>query len=165
VSRYLLDTDTAIEIFRGRNARALSALAANRSQDVALSVVTVAEMVFGAHRSTDTVRSTRFCSAFEILPLTRAGAEIAGRARAHLETAGQRIGPHDVLIVGIALAEARVLVTHNTRELILRARSEVGSSESIRLGLFNCSNSIVTAINEPSYSWRLLRRDLLEKPV
>ena len=59
---------------------------------------------------------TRFCSVFEILPLTRTGAEIAGRARAHLETAGQRIGPHDVLIAGIALAEARVLVTHNTCE-------------------------------------------------
>jgi tRNA(fMet)-specific endonuclease VapC len=110
VIRYLLDTDTAIEVFRGRNARAVSALAANPRQDVALSVVTVAEMVFGAHRSTDLVRSlellTRFCSAFEILPLTRAGAEIAGRARAHLETAGQRIGPHDVLIAGIALDEA-----------------------------------------------------------
>jgi tRNA(fMet)-specific endonuclease VapC len=122
VSRYLLDTDTAIEVFRGRNARAISALAANPRQDVALSVVTVAEMVFGAHRSADPVRSlellTRFRSAFEILPLTRAGAEIAGRARAHLETAGQRIGPHDVLIAGIALAEARVLVTHNTREFM-----------------------------------------------
>jgi tRNA(fMet)-specific endonuclease VapC len=84
VSRYLLDTDTAIEVFRGRNSRAVSALAANPRQDVALSVVTVAEMVFGAHRSTDPVRSlellARFCSAFEILPLTRAGAEIAGRA-------------------------------------------------------------------------------------
>ena len=122
MSRYLLDTDTAIEVFRGRNARAISALAANPRQDVALSVVTVAEMVFGAHRSADPVRSlellTRFRSAFEILPLTRAGAEIAGRARAHLETAGQRIGPHDVLIAGIALAEARVLVTHNTREFM-----------------------------------------------
>ena len=120
MSRYLLDTDTAIEVFRGRNARVVSALAASPRQDVALSVVTVAEMVFGAHRSADPVRSlellTRFCSAFEILSLTRAGAEIAGRARAHLETAGQRIGPHDVLIAGIALAEVRVLVTHNTRE-------------------------------------------------
>jgi len=122
VSRYLLDTDTAIEVFRGRNARAVSALAANPRQDVALSVVTVAEMVFGAHRSTHPVRSlellTRFCSAFEILPLTRVGAEIAGRARAQLETAGQRIGPHDVLIAGIALAQALVLVTHNTREFM-----------------------------------------------
>lgn len=122
MSRYLLDTDTAIEVFRGRNSRAVAALAANPRQDVALSVITVAEMVFGAHRSTDPVRSlellTRFCSAFEILPLTRAGAEIAGGARAYLETAGQRIGPHDVLIAAIALAEARVLVTHNTREFL-----------------------------------------------
>jgi len=38
VSRYLLDldTDTAIEVFRGHNARAVSTLAANLRQDVAL---------------------------------------------------------------------------------------------------------------------------------
>ena len=35
---------------------------------------------------------------------------------ATLETEGQRIGSYDVLIAGIALAENRVLVTHNTRE-------------------------------------------------
>jgi hypothetical protein len=33
------------------------------------------------------------------------------------------------------------------------------------LGLFNCSNSIVTAIDEPSPPCRLLKRDLLKKPV
>ena len=100
--------------------RAASALAAHPRQDVALSVVTVAEMVFGAHRSANAGRNlellTRFYSYFEILPIARAGAEIAGRIRADLESTGQRIGPHDVLIAGIALSESRVRVTHNTRE-------------------------------------------------
>jgi tRNA(fMet)-specific endonuclease VapC len=122
VSRYLLDTDTAIEIISGtQRPRRLGA----RSQSQAGC------RSLGCHRCGNGVRRasqhgpggslellTRFCSAFEILPLTRAGAVIAGRARAHLETAGQRIGPHDVLIAGVALAEARVLVTHNTREFM-----------------------------------------------
>jgi tRNA(fMet)-specific endonuclease VapC len=120
VSQYLLDTDTAIEVFRGRNMRAIATLSAHPRQDLALSVVTVAEMVFGAHRSSNPTGNlsllTRFCSSFQILPLTRAGAEIAGRTRAHLENTGQRIGPHDVLIAGVALAEDRILVTHNSRE-------------------------------------------------
>jgi tRNA(fMet)-specific endonuclease VapC len=43
-------------------------------------------------------------------------AESSSQVRAILETSGQRIGPYDVLIAGIALAGDRVLVTHNTRE-------------------------------------------------
>ena len=48
--------------------------------------------------------------------MARAAAELSGEIRARLETEGQRIGPYDVLIAGIALAEQRLLVTHNTRE-------------------------------------------------
>lgn len=44
------------------------------------------------------------------------GAELSSEVRAILETRGQRIGSYDVLIAGIALADDRVLVTHNTRE-------------------------------------------------
>jgi tRNA(fMet)-specific endonuclease VapC len=51
------------------------------------------------------------------LPLTSAAAEWSAAVRAHLETTGQRIGPDDVLIAGIALTGSRLLVTHHTREL------------------------------------------------
>ena len=43
-------------------------------------------------------------------------AELSGELRATLETSGQRIGGYDLLIAGTALAEERILVTHNTRE-------------------------------------------------
>lgn len=56
------------------------------------------------------------CGVFDVLPLTGAAAELSAAVRARLETSGQRIGPHDVLIAGIALANNRVLVTHNSRE-------------------------------------------------
>jgi tRNA(fMet)-specific endonuclease VapC len=120
VSGYLLDTDTSIEIMRGRNPAVLERLAATARDQVALSVVTVAELMFGAWRSQNSARNLEicslFCKSFEILPLTTADAESSGALRATLETAGRRIGPYDVLIAGIALAESRVLVTHNTRE-------------------------------------------------
>ena len=48
--------------------------------------------------------------------MTARAAELSAECRATLETSGQRIGPYDVLIAGVALADSRVLVTHNTRE-------------------------------------------------
>ena len=120
MSRYLLDTDTAIEVLRGRNRPVVERLAATPRGDITLSVVTVAELFFGAHRSRNSFRSLalcrEFCASFEVLPLTSAAAELSAAVRAHLETTGQRIGPYDVLIAGIALAGNRVLVTHNSRE-------------------------------------------------
>lgn len=120
MSRYLFDTDTAIEVLRGRNGQVLERLAANSREHVALSVVTVAELFFGAHRSRDSARNLElcraFCASFEILPLARAAAELSAGIRARLETSGRRIGPHDVFIAAIALAANRVLVTHNVSE-------------------------------------------------
>lgn len=120
MSRYLLDTDTAIEVLRGRNRPVIERLAASPREDIALCVVTVAELFFGAHRSRNSSRNLElcreFCESFEVLPLTSAAAERSAAVRARLETSGQRIGPHDVLIAGIALASNRVLVTHNSKE-------------------------------------------------
>ncbi len=120
MSRRLLDTDTAIEVLRGRNRPVVQRLAASPREDIALSAVTVAELFFGAHRSQNSDRSLalcrEFCGSFEVLPLTSAAAELAAGVRANLEASGQRIGPHDVLIAGKALAGNRVLVTHNSRE-------------------------------------------------
>ena len=120
MSGYLLDTYTSMEIMRGRNNAVLERLAATVRSEVALSIVTVAEILFGAWRSQNPSRSLalsrQFYVSFEILTLTTPAAESSSEIRAILETSGQRIGPYDVLIAGIALAGDRILVTHNTRE-------------------------------------------------
>lgn len=120
MSRYLLDTDTAIELLRGRNHSVVERLAVYRRENVALCVITAAELLFGAYLSRQPIQNVelcrKFCESFPVLPLTYACAELSASVRADLETRGQRIGPYDVLIAGIALAEDRVLVTHNTRE-------------------------------------------------
>ncbi len=43
-------------------------------------------------------------------------AVIYGRIRAHLENLGTPIGPNDLIIASIAIAEGLILVTHNTSE-------------------------------------------------
>jgi tRNA(fMet)-specific endonuclease VapC len=50
------------------------------------------------------------------LPFDDFAAEIYGRIRAELEAAGMLIGPYDMMIAAIALANDLTLVTHNTRE-------------------------------------------------
>ncbi len=120
MTQYLLDTNIAIELMRGRNRPVLERLASLDPGCVALSAVTVAQLHFGAslsqHPERSLLRCGVFCRAFRVLPLTQAAARRSGRFRANLESAVQRIGAYDVLIAGIAASSNRILVTHNTRE-------------------------------------------------
>jgi tRNA(fMet)-specific endonuclease VapC len=96
VTTWLLDTDIAIELPRGRNVRVVEQLASRNRNAIFLSTVTVAELMFGALRSRKSQESTVI--------------------RADLEGRGERIGAYDVLIAGTALAHGHVLATHNVRE-------------------------------------------------
>ncbi|HEV8059879.1 MAG TPA: PIN domain-containing protein [Gemmataceae bacterium] len=49
-------------------------------------------------------------------PFDDRGAEEYGRIRAHLADLGTPIGPNDLLIAAITIANGLTLVTHNTNE-------------------------------------------------
>jgi tRNA(fMet)-specific endonuclease VapC len=53
---------------------------------------------------------------FVSLPFDDHAGEEAGRVRAYLAGLGTPIGPNDLLIAAIALANGLTLVTHNTSE-------------------------------------------------
>ena len=120
MTTYLLDTDIAIELLRGRNVHVAEQLASRNRQDVFLSTVTVAELMFGALRSRKSHESImicrQFCSAFQVVELDRDAGERSAFIRSDLEGRGERIGAYDVLIAGIALAHGHVVATHNVRE-------------------------------------------------
>jgi tRNA(fMet)-specific endonuclease VapC len=120
VTTYLLDTDIAIELLRGRNVHVAEQLASRNRNAIFLSTVTVAELMFGALRSRKPQESIvicrQFCSAFQLVELDRDAGERSGVIRADLEGRGERIGAYDVLIAGIALARGHILATHNVRE-------------------------------------------------
>ncbi len=94
---YLLDTDIAIELLRGRNIHVAAQLASRRREEVLLSTITVAELTFGAVRGRELEKSMaicqQFCSSFRLVELDRAAAERSGVVRADLEGRGERIGP------------------------------------------------------------------------
>ena len=120
MTTYLLDTDIAIELLRGRNVHVAEQLASRNRNAIFLSTVTVAELMFGALRSRKAQESIglcrQFCSAFQLVELDQDAGERSGVIRADLESRGERIGAYDLLIAGIASARGHVLATHNVRE-------------------------------------------------
>lgn len=95
-------------------------LQAAASGDLNLSMVTVSELFFGAHRSASPISAINdvrtFCARFQVLTLDMNAAEIYGAIRAMLAKSGTPIGPNDLFIAAIALANNLTLVASNVAE-------------------------------------------------
>ena len=117
---YLLDTNACIQYLTRRNSPIVNRLAALPRQDVVLCDVVKAELYYGAYRGSRLESNVAlyrvFFNEFVSLPFDGRAAEIYGRIRAQLEALGTPIGPYDLQIAAIALANNLTLVTHNTRE-------------------------------------------------
>jgi tRNA(fMet)-specific endonuclease VapC len=117
---YLLDTSTCIRYLNGQSTPTKVRLEQLQPRDVNLCSVVKPELLYGAAKSTirerTLARLKRFFDAFTSLPFDDRSAEAYGAIRADLERQGTPIGPNDLLIAAIALANNAVLVTHNTRE-------------------------------------------------
>ncbi|MBI5330574.1 MAG: type II toxin-antitoxin system VapC family toxin [Betaproteobacteria bacterium] len=118
--RYLLDTNVCIEILRGRNPALRSRLELVGFDQLALCSVVWAELLCGAHLSSNPERERqRVLTAFQgwqRLPFDDGAAERYGVIRAQLQRSGRLIGANDLFIASIALAQGLTLVTHNAGE-------------------------------------------------
>lgn len=117
--RYLLDTNIVIYVLKRRPPEVLSVFNANASR-MAISSITLAELIHGAEKSTRISENLSvvedFCSRLEVLPYTSKAAQHYGAIRAGLEKLGQPIGVNDLHIAGHARSEGLVLVTNNMAE-------------------------------------------------
>ncbi len=117
--KFLLDTDTCIYALK-QKARVLEHLLAQRREDVAVSVITEAELRTGAAKSASPAKTLRLVENFlrplGILEFTSGDAASYAQVRARLERAGTPIGPLDTLIAAQAVARRVVLVSNNERE-------------------------------------------------
>jgi tRNA(fMet)-specific endonuclease VapC len=115
---YLLDTDMCIYWLNGRQRVKEKLLAAGWDQ-IAISVITQAELYYGAYNSSrveeNLKRADDFIEQFPILPLRAATLKRFGALKAQLRQSGQPLPDFDLLIASVALVENRVLVTNNTR--------------------------------------------------
>lgn len=117
---YLLDSNVCIRLINNSSPAVTSRLASQQPEDILISTITQLELYYGAYRSAQQERNLqilqRFFSQFTIIPLEPEAARIAGRIRAELAASGTPIGPYDLQIAAIAMANNLILVTHNTKE-------------------------------------------------
>ena len=115
---YLLDTNAVIALLNDTTSK--TALRARRENpgDVAISVIVMHELFYGAFRSRRAAQNAALIDAlqFVVLDFDKEDAQQAGEVRALLASNGTPIGAYDVLTAGQAVARNLILVTHNTRE-------------------------------------------------
>lgn len=119
---YLLDTNAWIAYLRQNNPHLIQRLQQQDPADIALCSVVLAALCYGAARSALGHQAANFAligrlrQQFVSFPFDDRTAEHYRQVRAHLANLGTPIGPNDLMIAAIALANGLTLVTHNTAE-------------------------------------------------
>jgi tRNA(fMet)-specific endonuclease VapC len=117
--KYLLDTNIVIYVIKQRPLQALARFNEHHGS-MAISAITLAELVHGAEKSGAPARNLAvvddFVSRLEVLPYGNKAAQHYGQIRAALEKLGQPIGVNDLHIAGHARSEGLTLVSNNLRE-------------------------------------------------
>ena len=117
--RYLLDTNIVIYVIKRKPLPVLEVF--NRhAGHMAISSITLAELIHGAEKSSRVAENLRvvedFASRLEVLPYGSKAAGHYGNIRAALERIGQPIGINDLHIAAHARSEGLMLVTNNLSE-------------------------------------------------
>jgi tRNA(fMet)-specific endonuclease VapC len=120
--KYLLDTNTCIGWLRANQSNLVARIQQADPQDIALCSVVVAELLYGveraatAHQANNRLKVEQLRKQFLSFPFDDVAADCYAKIRAHLVSAGTPIGPNDLMIAAIAVAQGLILVTHNTFE-------------------------------------------------
>jgi tRNA(fMet)-specific endonuclease VapC len=117
---YMLDTDICIYVIKRKPVSVLKRLESLHPGQLALSVITFAELMNGAKKSQHVEKNVARLNALnellEILPFNKQAAIAYGDIRSSLEKQGRVIGSNDLLIAAHALSLDCILVTNNQRE-------------------------------------------------
>ena len=118
--RYMLDTDTCSYIMKRSNELVLRRLQKIAVEDVCISVITQAELLYGVEvsprRQQDEVALEAFLRFIEVLDFPAGAALHYAKIRADLKNRGAMIGANDLFIAAHARTQGFTLVTNNTRE-------------------------------------------------
>lgn len=118
--KYMLDTNTCIELIRRRSPNLVKRLTSLKVGDVGVSAITVAELQHGVSKSQSPEQNLAALEQF-LLPLAIAdfgfdAVTAYGPIRAWLERKGTPIGSMDLLIAAQAVSLDVTLVTNNVKE-------------------------------------------------
>ena len=117
--KYLLDTNMLIYTIKHRPPQVRKAFTVHNEQ-MAVSTITVGELVYGAERSACPERNLAdiegLFSRVEVIEFDAKAAYHFGQIRAELYAKGRPIGPYDMMIAGHARSEGLILVSNNEKE-------------------------------------------------
>jgi tRNA(fMet)-specific endonuclease VapC len=117
--RYLLDTNIVIYVIKRRPAH-VGDVFNLRAGQMAVSAITLSELMHGVEKSSDPARNLAVVEDFQsrlfVLPYGPKASVHYGSIRAALEREGRTIGVNDLHIAAHARSEGLTLVTNNRRE-------------------------------------------------
>ncbi len=117
--RYMLDTNMCIYAQK-KNPSVLAKIKDNRESGIAISSITLSELVYGVKASAavekNTIALMKFLTIVDVLNFDTNAAYEYGDICADLRRKGTPIGNMDMLISAHARSEKLIVVTHNTRE-------------------------------------------------
>ncbi|MFA7242111.1 MAG: type II toxin-antitoxin system VapC family toxin [Sulfuricellaceae bacterium] len=117
--KFFLDTNIVIYVIKQRPLQVLEVFNRHHGR-MAVSSITLAELVHGAEKSSDIPRNTAvvedFVSRLTVLPYDEKAVWQYGHIRAALEKTGQPIGINDLHIAAHARSNGLILITNNLRE-------------------------------------------------
>ena len=116
----MLDTNICIYIAKHNPPLVRERFARHTANELAMSVVTLGELRFGAEKSQSRDRALAAIAQLEakmhIAALAESAGEHYGQIRAALQLRGEMIGNNDLWLAAHARAEGWILVTNNERE-------------------------------------------------
>lgn len=120
--RFMLDTNICIYIAKHNPPAVRDRFALHAASELAMSVITLGELRFGAEKSQSRDRAlatiNQLQALIEVMPVPESAGEHYGQIRATLQREGQPIGNNDLWLAAHARAEGWILVTNNEREFI-----------------------------------------------
>jgi tRNA(fMet)-specific endonuclease VapC len=116
--KYLLDTNICIYWFKG-SMGIDRRVAAVDIDDVSVSSITIAELLYGAYNSANIEKNISKVKEFEdatnVIDLDRESLEHYARIKAKLRAEGKMLDDFDILIAATAIVNGCVLVTNNAK--------------------------------------------------
>ena len=117
---YMLDTDTCSYIMKRSHPKLLKKIQSLPMAEQVVSVVTMAELLYGAKLSAKPKQAVEaydaFIKHFAVMHWTQEAAEHYADISADLKRRGEMIGANDLLIAAHARSISAILVTNNVRE-------------------------------------------------
>jgi tRNA(fMet)-specific endonuclease VapC len=118
--KYLVDTNVRVGFLNQRKPLLTQRFLSVPTSDKVICSIVRAELFYGAYKSQRQISSLQvienFLAGYPNLDFDIGAARMHGEIRADLERKGTPIGPYDMQIAAIALANNITLVTHNTAE-------------------------------------------------